>query len=172
MTPRQWPPPVLTCMGADHLEQVLSIEREVFAAPWSAALWVQEVQNGGACTAVVLVPGSASARVGGYIAARLVAGECELRRVATAPDVRRQGIARTLMGWLLERAWRDGASKIVLEVDEGNMPARRLYESLGFTIAGRRLRYYPETGHDGLTMILGAPAGWSPECRSTYEPRA
>lgn len=163
MTPRQRPTPVLACMAADHLEQILRIEHRVFSAPWSAVLWEQELRTGGPCMAVALLPGCESDCVAGYIAAQLMAGECELRRVATAPEVRRQGIARVLMGWMLARAWGGGAGNVVLEVEAGNMPARQLYESLGFTVAGRRPRYYPETGQDGLTMILGAPAGWAPQ---------
>ena len=43
---------------------------------------------------------------------------------------------------------------IHLEVRTTNDGARRLYEGLGFTVAGRRLSYYTN-GDDGYLMIKG-----------------
>lgn len=44
--------------------------------------------------------------------------------------------------------------RAVLEVRETNTPARRLYESLGFVVTGRRRGYYRDTGEDALIMEL------------------
>ena len=54
------------------------------------------------------------------------------------PRWRGRGLARTLsaevIGWARER----GVSKVLLHVADWNGPARRVYESLGFTLTGAR----------------------------------
>lgn len=49
---------------------------------------------------------------------------------------RRGGIGRELLAHLIDEAGRRGCSAISLSVEDGN-PARRLYESLGFTVVLR-----------------------------------
>ena len=66
----------------------------------------------------------------------------EILTLCVAPAARRQGIARLLLEDLIRRALLLGARSISLEVAPNNQPARRLYESLGFTPAGRRSGYY------------------------------
>jgi ribosomal-protein-alanine N-acetyltransferase len=46
-----------------------------------------------------------------------------------------------------------GAVKVHLEVAAGNTPARALYDTVGFTEAGRRRRYY-SNGEDALLMVM------------------
>jgi ribosomal protein S18 acetylase RimI-like enzyme len=48
---------------------------------------------------------------------------------------------------------------MLLEVSASNQAARALYESLGFSKAGRRRRYYAD-GADALILLLPlSPAG-------------
>jgi len=41
-----------------------------------------------------------------------------------------------------------------LEVEENNRPARQLYERAGFTVAGRRERYYRQADGEQLNAVL------------------
>jgi len=50
----------------------------------------------------------------------------------TVPKARRTGVATHLMGTLAERGRAQGASKLWLQVRPDNLPARHLYEALGF----------------------------------------
>ena len=52
--------------------------------------------------------------------------------IATDPAYRRQGIGRELVLWLARRARQRGAEIAYLQVVADNVPALRLYESLGF----------------------------------------
>lgn len=47
-------------------------------------------------------------------------------------DYRRQGYARQICSCLLQQGQKQGAKKAYLQVVEGNINARRLYESIGF----------------------------------------
>lgn len=56
-----------------------------------------------------------------------------LAAVETAPAARRRGLAKLVVDGLLEWAAEQGATDAYLEVTPDNTPARKLYESLGFT---------------------------------------
>lgn len=73
---------------------------------------------------------------------RVVAGEADILTVATHPARRGQGLAFALLTVLMQRLVDDGIARITLDVAEDNAPARRLYDRLGFTLDGRRPRYY------------------------------
>lgn len=80
--------------------------------------------------------------------------EVELVALATRPDRRRQGAARTLLGAALDAVRREGAVRVLLEVAASNGPALSLYEALGFRVFNRRPGYYAATGDDALEMEL------------------
>lgn len=48
-------------------------------------------------------------------------------------DSRREGIGRALLSKALEEAREEGLSRLELHVLSGNLPARKLYERLGFS---------------------------------------
>ncbi|WP_375210328.1 GNAT family N-acetyltransferase [Hyphomonas jannaschiana] len=77
-----------------------------------------------------------------FVMAQTIAGESDILTVATDPDLRRQGLATTLIGALINRLGERGVSRITLDVAEDNAPARALYRGFGFTEDGRRPRYY------------------------------
>ena len=79
--------------------------------------------------------------------------EGEIMNVAVRKEYRRKGVAGRLMKELLSRAEKRGAARFILEVREGNLPAIRLYESLGFLHAGRRRNFYSDPAEDALIMI-------------------
>lgn len=53
------------------------------------------------------------------------------------PDVRGKGAGEELLRAALARARHDGVRRVALWVSDGNPPARRLYERLGFRESGR-----------------------------------
>lgn len=59
--------------------------------------------------------------------------ECYLAELYVVPDRRGQGLGRALMEATLRTARNRGADTMDIGVDEPDLPARRLYESLGFT---------------------------------------
>ena len=84
--------------------------------------------------------------VGGFSLSRAIADEAELLLIAVAPDQHRQGIGVRLLEDFLARARAAGASRVHLEVREGNS-AVTMYRAAGFDAVGRRANYY--RGSDG-----------------------
>jgi GNAT superfamily N-acetyltransferase len=56
-----------------------------------------------------------------------------LAAIETAPAARRRGLAKLVIDMLLEWAAEQGATHSLLEVSPDNVPAVKLYESIGFT---------------------------------------
>ncbi|MEZ5312995.1 MAG: ribosomal protein S18-alanine N-acetyltransferase [Thermoanaerobaculia bacterium] len=85
----------------------------------------------------------------GLVLFRHAADEAEILRLAIDPAWRRAGIGGELVGRALLDGGSRGAATFHLEVRERNLPARRLYERLGFAETGRRPRYYGD-GEDAI----------------------
>lgn len=90
----------------------------------------------------------------GFLIARCLPDEWEIENVVVHPGCRRQGIARSLIQELRAAADFAGISSIILEVRESNLPAVRLYESIGFSREGRRKDYYQSPAEDALLYRL------------------
>ena len=66
----------------------------------------------------------------------LLLDEAHIATVASHPDWRGCGLGQWLMLALLDAAMARGAATSTLEVRAGNLPAKRLYEKLGYEVAG------------------------------------
>lgn len=95
---------------------------------------------------LVLACDNGSRRPLGFSLFRTIAGEAELLLLAVAPGHQRRGIGRLLLDQFVDRARACNASRVHLEVRDGN-PAIEMYRLAGFTPAGRRSDYY--RGSDG-----------------------
>ena len=73
-----------------------------------------------------------SRRLVGFVVSRLAPPEAEILSIAVASSQRGRGLARRLLDLHLRRLVGLGARTVFLEVDENNMPARRLYRRMGF----------------------------------------
>jgi ribosomal-protein-alanine N-acetyltransferase len=91
----------------------------------------------------------------GFILSRMAADEAEILSVAVAGPQRGRGIARALLDLHMRRLAGLGVRAMFLEVDEDNVPARRLYERAGFREVSRRPGYYQrESGHNATALVL------------------
>jgi ribosomal-protein-alanine N-acetyltransferase len=90
----------------------------------------------------------------GFAVSRMAADEAEILSIAVAAGYRGRGLSRNLLLTHLGHLAGHGVRKIFLEVEENNQPARRLYERAGFSVAGRRERYYQQPGGEQLNALL------------------
>ncbi len=96
-------------------------------------------------------------RLAGYSVAWLGQGAGHLGNIAVVPEMRRQGVAQTLLDDLLAKARKMQVESLTLEVRVSNFPAQWLYRASGFRMVGVRSRYYRETGEDALVMEWHEP---------------
>ena len=84
----------------------------------------------------------------GFALARNVADEAELLLLAVRGSKQGLGVGKMLLDRFTEQARERGATRVHLEVREGNQ-ALSLYHRANFTLVGRRRNYY--SGHAGQT---------------------
>jgi ribosomal-protein-alanine N-acetyltransferase len=90
----------------------------------------------------------------GFAVSRMAADEAEILSIGIDPTHRGRGLSRDLLLTHLGHLAGRGIRTIFLEVEENNQPARRLYEWAGFSVVGRRERYYQEPGGQQLNALL------------------
>ena len=148
---REAPPADVTLepMTLEDLDDVLVIERASFQTPWSRGAFRYElIQNRVARCSVARWQG----RLVGYLCLWEIGHEIHVTNLATHPDVRRHGVARSLLGSVLDDARGRAVTLAFLEVRPTNAEALGLYERFGFRVIGRRKGYYFDTGEDALVM--------------------
>ena len=90
----------------------------------------------------------------GFAVSRIAADEAEILSIAVAASHRGRGLSRNLLLTHLGHLAGRGVRTVFLEVEENNQPARRLYQRAGFSVAGRRERYYREANGEQLNALL------------------
>jgi [ribosomal protein S18]-alanine N-acetyltransferase len=139
-------------LAYSDLPAVIAVERRSFPTPWSLAMFVLELSKpSGICLAARI-----DDRLVGYLVCSRYDQVWHLMNVAVAPEHRRAGVARQLIGRLFEEAG-DGLP-FTLEVRVSNREAILMYERFGFRSAGHRRRYYHDNGEDALIMWLDSGA--------------
>jgi ribosomal-protein-alanine N-acetyltransferase len=90
----------------------------------------------------------------GFAVSRMGADEAEILSIAVDAAYRGRGWSRNLLLIHLGHLAGHGVRTIFLEVEENNLPARRLYERNGFSTVGRRESYYRQSGGEQLNALL------------------
>ena len=80
-------------------------------------------------------------KVLGYLEIRLVDGVIDIMNLFVNEEERRKGIATSLMNEMFNK---ESYNRIMLEVNENNIEALKLYNKLGFKEISLRNRYYGE----------------------------
>ena len=144
------PPGALRIAGAEecHIRAVAALERLCFSDPWREDDFLSLLGSPNAYFRVALVGDS----VAGYIILIHAADTADLANIAVAPEMRRRGIGAALLDDALAFCRTHGIAHATLEVRESNAAARALYESRGFTAAGRRRGYYRHPREDAIIM--------------------
>lgn len=89
------------------------------------------------------------ARIAGFAVARRVApDEIEILNVAIDPPFRRRGAGRALIEHIIGK----NPGTLYLEVRQSNLPARKLYHSLGFETVAMRPDYYSGPAESAIVM--------------------
>jgi ribosomal-protein-alanine N-acetyltransferase len=91
-------------------------------------------------------------RILGYCVIWLIKGEAFIMSIAVEKGERGKGIGKVLMNRVIEDL-KDKAEVFLLDVRKSNLPAIRLYRSLGFSVVKERKKFYSD-GENALLMEL------------------
>lgn len=140
---------IINPMGEDDLPQVIEIENNSFADPWSLKSFQKEIsENPYAIYLSAFFKNKLVAYIGGWI----IIDELHITNLAVSKAFRRKGVAVKLLKELIKKSRERGAVRATLEVRVSNNPAINLYRKLGFKRAGRRPKYYSNNDEDALIM--------------------
>ena len=137
------------------LGEILGIERDLFPDPWSLGQFKEELSFVPRSRYYVVLEDRSSAQphIVGYAGIAFTgSGEpVDIHTLAVAKEYQGRGLGERLLDHLVEKAIALAASSILLEVRDGNEPARALYGKNGFVEISRRVGYYARFG-DALVM--------------------
>lgn len=131
----------------ESVHGVAELAKRCFSTPWSEEIYRREVHNPMGFTLICCN----GAEVVGFINCGYVLDELTLNTLAVDEAYRRRGIARRLWDAACEQM-RGICTVCYLEVRESNLPARTLYESLGFAQNGYRPHYYQSPDEAAVLM--------------------
>jgi ribosomal-protein-alanine N-acetyltransferase len=142
-------------MRAEDLDGVMEIQRVSFEHPWSLELFRRELSHDWSTILLAEPPEEPGVnRFLGFLIFWLVHDEVHILNVATAPQARRQGVARTLLSRALQTAREHRCTLATLEARRSNEAALELYRQFGFRPVGIRPNYYVEESEDAVVMVL------------------
>lgn len=137
-------------LQSEDLPWLLTMDAAAFSEAWTKDAWMEEL-SGRFSHYIALEQNGVPVAYGGFW---LVVGEAQVMRLAVAPAYQGQGLGLFLVETLIKTARSLQAEEMTLEVRNGNVPARRTYQHLGFTVCGRRPQYYKDNGEDAILMRL------------------
>lgn len=131
------------------LEQICAIEAATFSDAWTLQSFEETMKNPESCLLVALEDDDT---VLGYCCLYTAVDEGEIVNVAVAEAARQRGIGYRLVKVLMTEGQTRGVTFFYLEVRQSNIAAQKLYEKLGFSVAGRRKNFYQKPLEDALIM--------------------
>lgn len=135
-------------MSISDVPAVAELERKCFSDPWSERSIVSELENPLSVWLVAVADGT----VVGYVGSQSVLEQADMMNIAVNPEYRKQGIAESLIGKLIDALKARRVCSLALEVRVSNMPAISLYQKLGFEQVGKRPNYYRNPREDALIL--------------------
>ena len=129
----------------EYIKSAAEIESRSFADCWNERTLCELLSM----TNYDIIVSVSEGLVTGYCCFSLLFDEAEILRIAVIPEKRNCGQGYVLLEHILKMLSTGGASNVFLEVRTGNIPARRLYEKLGFENIYVRENYYSD-GEDAV----------------------
>ena len=149
---RRPPLSVIRLLRQDRAQACARLHSQGFAHPWSPEEIAALIASSSTVGAAALDP--VSGRLRGFVLSRLAADEAEILSIAIDAAYRGRGLSRDLLLTHLGHLAGRGIRTTFLEVEENNRPARALYQRAGFSVVGRRERYYRQASGEQLNALL------------------
>ena len=140
----------LRAMTDQDLDDVLKVEFQSYAFPWSRQIFQDCITSGYDCRILCV-----NDEIVGHTVLSVAADEAHLLNICVRRDMQGRGYGRLFVRQVIKRAVVLGANRLFLEVRPSNRIAIRLYDSLGFVQIGERKDYYPsESGREDAQVLV------------------
>ena len=137
-------------LSLENIDRICEIESESFSMPWKKDDFLGLIRDNNSEYIVVYcdgIPvGTAGYTFNGF--------EGYINNVVIDKSFRGRGISKVLMEELLKSGRGKNINEFTLEVRVSNIPAVKLYESLGFKSEGIRKNFYERPTEDANVMWL------------------
>lgn len=133
--------------------EMAELEVLCFSDPWRKDAIEQDVAGNPLARYIVAV---SDGRIVGFGGLWVVVDQGHIIDVAVHPEFRRRGIGRALVTAMINDSKTEGVVAHTLEVRESNEAALKLYEELGFRVAGMREDYYQHPPEHALILWRGS----------------
>lgn len=139
-------------MTTADIPAVLRIQGELSFQDWNERQYEREI----AAKYTYAVVFEEDSGIIGYAVFHLLGADSELLSIAVSASAQRKGIGTALLHAGLERLDLQNGDCCFLEVREGNVKARRFYETHGFNLFATRKKYYADGENAALYRTEGA----------------
>lgn len=124
----------------ENIEDILKLEDGFGDEKYSRVLIEQSLKDERLLNLIMFIDDVAI----GYLSASVMIDEGELLKIIVDKDYRGKKLATSLMVELFNLLKEKGVRQIFLEVRKDNIPAKKLYEKLGFNKSHERKKYYSD----------------------------
>jgi len=133
------------------LESLCGLDRACFSDPYALTTWRSYLDQPHRFQLFAFQSDGESV---GYACFSVILPEAELLRIGVVQTKRGQGVARSALLLAQRELHLIGVSRVMLEVRESNLAARKLYQRLGYIKDGERPHYYPAEGNQPAEAAL------------------
>jgi ribosomal-protein-alanine N-acetyltransferase len=143
-------------MTLADVPRVRQIDVLSFPLPWPEKSYIFELTENPSTLALVAETGESLSKslIIGMSVVWIIVNEAHIATIAIHPDFRGNGYGKRLLAETIRLSIQQGAQLATLEVRASNQVAQQMYRSFGFTIVGRRSRYYHDNNEDAVLMSV------------------
>lgn len=128
--------------------RIAELEQEIFTDAWTQT----GIEETFAQAHSVIVVAEEESKIQGYCILYVVLDEAEIARIGVTERVRYSGVGSLILQFGEKICKEKGTERLLLDVREGNLPARKFYEKHGFFVDGVRKNFYDNPKEDGVLM--------------------
>lgn len=140
---------IIRLAAAEEATVLHEADSQIFSDPWSEKSYLGSIESNMETVPVIVI--KETGEIAAYAAVSYVLDEANINRIAVMPDYRGNGLGTVLLEWI-ENNLPEDVTVYNLEVRESNKYAIEMYEKFGYTVLGRRKRFYRNPEEDALLM--------------------
>ncbi len=129
---------------------IMELEKELFSAPWSEAMFSEEIKGHYA----YILQKDENKEIIGYLSGWKLLDEFTITNIGISQKFQRMGLGAKLVKFIISKLLYERCFMFYLEVRESNLKAIRLYEKFGFEQVGLRVNYYQNPVENAVMMRL------------------